>query len=135
MIIVVSSPGRLPRALQSALGPASRNGDLTRSGAENWVVSGDRVWQGNTVWCMLRLSANQRNLKPMSETADWKQKYRDALLEAEADEKQWREVERVLRRLIGRLCAAGMGVDRQLDEELTVLAAANRRNADAAELE
>jgi diguanylate cyclase len=71
----------------------------------------------------------------MSETSDWKQKYRDALLEAEADEKQWREVERVLRRLIGRLCAAGMGVDRQLDEELTALAAANRRNADAAELE
>jgi diguanylate cyclase len=71
----------------------------------------------------------------MSETADWKQKYRDALLEAEADEKRWREVERVLRRLIGRLCAAGMGVDRQLDEELTVLAAANRRNADAVELE
>jgi diguanylate cyclase len=76
-----------------------------------------------------------RNFKPMSETADWKQKYRDALLEAEADEKRWREVERVLRRLIGRLCAAGMGVDRQLDEELTVLAAANRRNADAVELE
>jgi diguanylate cyclase len=71
----------------------------------------------------------------MSETSDWKQKYRDALLEAEADEKQWREVERVLRRLIGRLCAAAMGVDRQLDEELTALAAANRRNADAAELE
>ena len=71
----------------------------------------------------------------MSETSDWKQKYRDALVEAEADEKQWREVERVLRRLIGRLCAAGMGVDRQLDEELTALAAANRRNADAAELE
>ena len=71
----------------------------------------------------------------MSEASDWKQKYRDALVEAEADEKQWREVERVLRRLIGRLCAAGMGVDRQLDEELTALAAANRRNADAAELE
>jgi len=71
----------------------------------------------------------------MSETSDWKQKYRDALMEAEADEKQWREVERVLRRLIGRLCAAAMGVDRQLDEELTALAAANRRNAAAVELE
>jgi len=71
----------------------------------------------------------------MSETADWKQKYRDALLETEAEEKRWREVERVLRRLVGRLCAAGMGVDRHLDEELTALAAANRRNADALELE
>jgi diguanylate cyclase len=71
----------------------------------------------------------------MSETSDWKQKYRDALLEAEAEEKRWREVERVLRRLIGRLCAAGMGVDRELDDELIALAAANRRNADAGELE
>ena len=71
----------------------------------------------------------------MSENADWKQKYRDALLETEAEEKRWREVERVLRRLIGRLCAAGMGVDQHLDDELTALAAANRRNADALELE
>jgi diguanylate cyclase len=71
----------------------------------------------------------------VSETTDWKQKYRDSLLEMEAEEKHWREVERQLRRLVGRLCAAGMGVDPQLDHELTVLAAANRRNAEAAELE
>ena len=70
----------------------------------------------------------------MSETADWKQKYRASLLEMEAEEKRWREVEQLLRRLIGRLCAAAMGVDPQLDDELTVLAAANRRNADAVEL-
>jgi diguanylate cyclase len=71
----------------------------------------------------------------VSDTADWKQKYRDSLLEMEAEEKQWREIEQLLRRLIGRLCAAGMGVDRQLDDELTAIAAANRRNADATELE
>jgi diguanylate cyclase len=69
------------------------------------------------------------------EPTDWKQKYRDSLLEMEAEEKRWREVERLLRRLIGRLCAAGLGVDSRLDEELTALAAANRRNAEAAELE
>ena len=40
-----------------------------------------------------------------------------------------------MRRLIGRLCAAGLGLDPQLDDELTALAAANRRNADAVELE
>jgi diguanylate cyclase len=72
---------------------------------------------------------------PVSETPDWKQKYRDSLVEMEAEEKRWRGIEQVLRRLIGRLCAAGMGVNPQLDDELTVLAAANRRNADAAELE
>src|SRR5580700_1254945 len=71
----------------------------------------------------------------MSEITDWKQKYRDSLLEMEAEEKRWREVERILRRLIGRLCAAGMGVNLKLDDELTALAAANRRQADASELE
>jgi diguanylate cyclase len=71
----------------------------------------------------------------VSETADWKQKYRDSLLEMEAEEKRWWEIERILRRLIGRLCAAGMGVNPQLDDELTALAAANRRQADASELE
>ena len=70
----------------------------------------------------------------MSETADWKQKYRDSLIEMEAEEVRWRHVEQVLRRLVGRLCAAGMGVNLQLDDELIALAAANRRNADADEL-
>lgn len=71
----------------------------------------------------------------MSATSDWKQKYRDSLLEMELEEKRWRQIEQALRRLVGRLCAAGMGVDPTLDDELVALAAANRRNADAAELE
>jgi diguanylate cyclase len=70
----------------------------------------------------------------VSETSDWKQKYRDSLIEMEAEEARWRQIEQVLRRLIGRLCAAGMGVNPQLDDELARLAAANRRNADAEEL-
>jgi diguanylate cyclase len=70
----------------------------------------------------------------MSESLDWKQKYRDSLVEMEAEEVRWRSVEQVLRRLVGRLCAAGMGVNLQLDDELIALAAANRRNADADEL-
>jgi diguanylate cyclase len=70
----------------------------------------------------------------VSEASDWKQKYRDSLVEMEAEETRWRKIEQVLRRLIGRLCAAGMGVNPQLDDELIALAAANRRNADAEEL-
>ena len=70
----------------------------------------------------------------MSETADWKQKYRDSLIEMEAEEVRWKKVEQVLRRLVGRLCAAGMGVNLKLDNELIALAAANRRNADVDEL-
>ena len=69
------------------------------------------------------------------ETPDWKQKYRDSALEMEAEEKRWQQIEKVLRRLINRLCAAGMGVNERLDTELADVAAANRRNADVEELE
>lgn len=72
--------------------------------------------------------------KPVPDSTDWKLKYRDLLLDMELEEKRWREVERLLRRLVGRLCAAGLGQNAQLDDELTALAAANRRNADAGEL-
>jgi diguanylate cyclase len=72
--------------------------------------------------------------KNVSETADWKQKYRESLAEMEAQEIRWRHVELALRRLVGRLCAAGMGVNPRLDDELIKLAAANRRNAEADEL-
>jgi diguanylate cyclase len=71
----------------------------------------------------------------MAENADWKQKYRDSLLDMEREEKRWSRVEQALRHLVGRLCAAGMGVDPELDRELMALAAANRRNADTEELE
>ena len=71
----------------------------------------------------------------MVDTPDWKQKYRDSLQQAEAEEQRWRHVEQVLRRLVGRLCAAGMGVNPQLDDELAALAAANRRLAPAEELD
>jgi diguanylate cyclase len=71
----------------------------------------------------------------VSQIQDWKQKYRDSLLEMEAEETRWRQIEQALRRLVGRLCAAGMGVNPQLDDELVALAAANRRNAPAEELE
>jgi diguanylate cyclase len=68
------------------------------------------------------------------ENLDWKEKYRTAVLEMEAQEQHWREVEKVLRRLVGRLCAAGMGTSARLDADLGEIAAAIRRNADAAEL-
>lgn len=71
----------------------------------------------------------------MTIPADWKAKYLDSIRAAEADERRWRAVEQVLRRLISRLCAAGMGADERLDRQLAKLAAANRRNADTNELE
>jgi diguanylate cyclase len=74
-------------------------------------------------------------MSPVSDPNDWKQKYRDSLRELEAEEQRYRRMEQALRRLVGRLCAAGMGADPKLDFELTALAAANRRNAPADELE
>jgi diguanylate cyclase len=71
----------------------------------------------------------------VSDLPDWKQKYRDTLRELESEEQRWLKIEQALRRLVGRLCAAGMGVSPILDDELVVLAAANRRNAPAEELE
>src|SRR3984885_3967582 len=80
-------------------------------------------------------SHQTKSTQPVNDTADWKQKYRDSLREMEAEESRWRQIEQALRRLVGRLCAAGMGVNPQLDEELVALAAANRRSAPAEELE
>jgi diguanylate cyclase len=70
----------------------------------------------------------------VTKTPDWKQKYRDSVIELEAEERRWRGDEKVLRQLVNRLCAAGMGVDSRLDDELAAIAAANRRKADVAEL-
>jgi diguanylate cyclase len=70
----------------------------------------------------------------VSDDIAWKQKYRDSVAELQAEEDRWRQAEQVLRHLISRLCAAGMGVHPHLDDELSAVAAANRRNADAEEL-
>ena len=86
------------------------------------------------VYAALRTAVAAARANFVSDNVDWKQKYRDSLIEAEAEEVRWRQVEQVLRRLVGRLCAAGMGVNPKLDDELMGLAAANRRNADAQEL-
>jgi len=71
----------------------------------------------------------------VSEPPDWKQKYRNSVLEMEAEEKRWRHVEEVLRRLVNRLCAAGMDGSGPLDDELATIAEANRRQAAVEELE
>ncbi|MGO9332322.1 MAG: hypothetical protein ACLQJ0_30015, partial [Steroidobacteraceae bacterium] len=71
----------------------------------------------------------------MPENIDWKEKYRNSVREMEAEEKRWHHAEKVLRHLVNRLCAAGMGAHAQLDDQLAAISAANRRKADAAELE
>jgi len=70
----------------------------------------------------------------MAESIDWKKKHLDALREMEAEERRWRAVEQVLRRLIQRLCAVAKGSEPRLDAQLDNLAASVRRDADDVEL-
>ena len=70
----------------------------------------------------------------MNESTDWKAKHLSSLREMEAEERRFRALEQVLRRLVNRLCAAAMGIDERLDAQLSKLAEANRRNADVTEL-
>ncbi len=65
----------------------------------------------------------------------WKTKHRELLREIAKEETAWRDLERLLRRLVTRLCIAANGHDPRLDAELTQLAGAIKREADAAELE
>ncbi len=55
----------------------------------------------------------------MVETPDWKSRYRDAIREMEDKERAWRDFERALRRMIGRLCTLGLGLAPSVDTELT----------------
>jgi len=70
----------------------------------------------------------------VAETTDWKERYQEALRQFAADEKRWQALESLLRRIVSRVCAAPLGLDDRLDEELTRLAAAVRRQGDADEL-
>lgn len=64
------------------------------------------------------------------DTRRWKQKYYDNLEQLEKKEKQWREVEGLLRRGITRLSLAAGGADPALDRELDTLRAALRDGRD-----
>jgi diguanylate cyclase len=68
------------------------------------------------------------------EAVDWRKRHLDALREMESEERRWRGVEQILRRLVSRVCAVAMGRDPRLDVQLDTLSAAARRNSDEAEL-
>ena len=71
----------------------------------------------------------------MADAADWKATYLNSIREMEVEEKRWRDLEQVLRRIVNRLCLAGRGLDDALDAQLSKVTEANRRNAGAGELE
>jgi diguanylate cyclase len=68
------------------------------------------------------------------EAVDWRKRHLDALREMESEERRWRGVEQILRRLVQRLCAVAMGNDPRLDTQLEGISAATRRDADEEQL-
>jgi diguanylate cyclase len=70
----------------------------------------------------------------VAEAVDWRKRHLDALREMETEERRWRGIEQILRRLVSRLCAVAMGNDPRLDAQLETLAAAARRDADEPQL-
>ncbi len=69
------------------------------------------------------------------ETDPWKRKYFDALRALEQEERGFRSLEAVLRRIVNRLCFAALGQSPTLDAELRRLTDAMRKKAGESELE
>ena len=70
----------------------------------------------------------------MAEAVDWRKRHLEALREMETEERRWRGIEQILRRLVSRLCAVAMGDDPRLDAQLEMLSAAARKDASEAQL-
>jgi hypothetical protein len=66
----------------------------------------------------------------VAEAVDWRKRHLDALREMETEERRWRGIEQILR----RLCAVAMGNDARLDRQLETPSAAARRDADEPQL-
>lgn len=71
----------------------------------------------------------------MAESPDWKSKYVDAVRDMERQEAAWVGLEKILRRLVTRLCAAASGVDERLDLQLSSVSQAIRGQASAVDLQ
>jgi diguanylate cyclase len=66
---------------------------------------------------------------------DWQKRYFDTLDSLEGERRQFRTMEAVLKRLIGRLGSASLGQSKQLDELIKALQAAMRRDCASEDLE
>jgi len=80
------------------------------------------------------VSQNNNCVSVVQEAVDWRRRHLDALREMEKEERRWRGIEQILRRLVTRLCAVASGDDPRLNATLESLSAAARRDADEAQL-
>ncbi|MEO6079002.1 MAG: diguanylate cyclase [Steroidobacteraceae bacterium] len=69
------------------------------------------------------------------ETQDWRGKYLDSLRTMERDERQFRDQQQSLYKLVGRLCLAAQGQSPRLDQELNRLKESLRREVGSEQLE
>lgn len=70
-----------------------------------------------------------------TDTDNWRTKYYDSLGRLEEQQLQFRAMETALKRLIGRLCTAALGLAPPLDDQLRKLQAVLRRETTAEELD
>jgi len=73
--------------------------------------------------------------QPSSNPQEWKEKYFASLSSLESEQRQFRAIEEVLKRLIGRLCITSRGQSPKLDDEIKTLQAALRRETKNDELD
>ena len=71
----------------------------------------------------------------MKQDSDWKDKYKTAVKELDAKEDEWRTLEGILRKAIGRLSIAGRGIDNALDQQLKEIQQFSRKKQDQKLLE
>ena len=69
-------------------------------------------------------------LHKVEENSDWRAKYQDALNELELREREWGDIEALLRKTIGRLSIAGRGLDTRLDKQLRIIQDLSREKRD-----
>lgn len=69
------------------------------------------------------------------DSEDWRRRYLDSLRTMERDERQFRDRQQSLYKLVGRLCLAGQGQSPRLDQELNRLKEAVRREVAPEQLE
>lgn len=77
----------------------------------------------------------KNNVYAKADPEHWRRKYFDALKSLESEERSFRSLESLLRRIVNRLCFAAMGLAPQLDAEVNRLSVAMRNKAGEADLE
>ena len=64
--------------------------------------------------------------RTLKQNTDWKSKYQSSIKELDAKESEWLSLEGILRKAVARLCIAGRGLDKKLDQQLELIQSYSR---------